>query len=314
MSRLAAMKEFAFMKALHDNGFPVPQPIDFNRHCVVMELLDAHPLYQIHEVVNVENLYNDLMELIVRFARYGLIHCDFNEFNLLLTSDDTPMVIDFPQMVSTSHPNAEMYFSRDVGCIRNFFKKRFHYESDLYPLFNEHAQREFDLDVHVEASGFTKQDQKDLEQAIIDNDFTGLEPNEDDQYDENSNPELLELFDSLVTETQSEEENDPSKTEVCSSETDIEENDKSPDDLFPNTNHHHRPFRDPIMNSSEMLVSSSSSSCIKSGFSTAEIRERIKKSQYKSLRSSSKVSSKPKSFSKSNRDQLSTMNRLKPDL
>lgn len=44
MSRLAAMKEFAFMKVLYENGFPVPEPIDASRHCVVMELIDAFPL------------------------------------------------------------------------------------------------------------------------------------------------------------------------------------------------------------------------------------------------------------------------------
>lgn len=32
LSRLSALKEFAFMKALGDHGFPVPQAIDNNRH------------------------------------------------------------------------------------------------------------------------------------------------------------------------------------------------------------------------------------------------------------------------------------------
>jgi len=49
------------------------------------------------------------MDIIVRFAKYGLIHGDFNEFNILITDDDEPVIIDFPQMISTSHPNAEMY-------------------------------------------------------------------------------------------------------------------------------------------------------------------------------------------------------------
>jgi RIO kinase 2 len=31
LSRLAALKEFAFMKALGDHGFPVPEAIDNNR-------------------------------------------------------------------------------------------------------------------------------------------------------------------------------------------------------------------------------------------------------------------------------------------
>ena len=32
------------VQALHDNGFPVPRPVDVNRHCVVMELINGHPL------------------------------------------------------------------------------------------------------------------------------------------------------------------------------------------------------------------------------------------------------------------------------
>ena len=44
LSRLAAMKEFAYIKALNERGFPTPTPVDFNRHCVVMQLMDGHPL------------------------------------------------------------------------------------------------------------------------------------------------------------------------------------------------------------------------------------------------------------------------------
>jgi RIO kinase 2 len=47
------------------------------------------------------------MDLIVRFAHAGLIHGDFNEFNILIQESGHPVVIDFPQMVSTSHENAE---------------------------------------------------------------------------------------------------------------------------------------------------------------------------------------------------------------
>lgn len=45
LSRISATREFAYMKALLDHGFPVPKPIDFNRHCVVMELIEGRPLY-----------------------------------------------------------------------------------------------------------------------------------------------------------------------------------------------------------------------------------------------------------------------------
>ena len=45
-----------------------------------------------------------MMNMVVDLARHGLIHGDFNEFNLIL--DETGP--SFPQMVSTSHENAEL--------------------------------------------------------------------------------------------------------------------------------------------------------------------------------------------------------------
>lgn len=60
------------------------------------------------EVSNVEALYDELMNLILRFADSGVIHGDFNEFNIMLSEDERPIIIDFPQMMSTAHQNAEM--------------------------------------------------------------------------------------------------------------------------------------------------------------------------------------------------------------
>ncbi|XP_030423790.1 serine/threonine-protein kinase RIO2 [Gopherus evgoodei] len=162
LSRLAAMKEFAYMKALHDRKFPVPKPFDYNRHAVVMELISGYPLCQVHQIEDPASVYSELMELIVKLANHGLIHGDFNEFNLLLDSKDQVTMIDFPQMVSTSHPNAEWYFDRDVKCIRDFFKKRFSYESELFPIFQD-IRRECSLDIEIAASGYTKEMQEDDE-------------------------------------------------------------------------------------------------------------------------------------------------------
>ncbi|CAO3683567.1 unnamed protein product [Rhizopus stolonifer] len=187
MSRLAAMKEFAFMKVLYENGFPVPEPIDASRHCVVMGLIDAFPLRQIDHVGNPGKLYSELMALIVKLAQYGLIHGDFNEFNILIKSDGSPILIDFPQMVSTSHINAEYYFNRDVECIRTFFRRRLGYESALYPRFTHDVNREFSLDVQVAASGFSKKMQKELE--TYQEDLKDMSSEEEDSESEEENDE-----------------------------------------------------------------------------------------------------------------------------
>lgn len=187
LSRLAAEKEFAFMKALRDEGFLVPEPISQSRHTILMDLIDAFPLRQISQVPDPAALYAELIAVILRLAKHGLIHGDFNEFNILLkeeraegTTDSdgdakvtvTPIIIDFPQMVSMDHVNAEMYFDRDVACIKRFFERRFHFVATEPGPFYKDAKKTVGkdgatrLDATVAASGFTKKMLKDLEAAI----------------------------------------------------------------------------------------------------------------------------------------------------
>lgn len=59
-------------------------PVDMNRNAIVMELMDATPLNRVQEIDRPDKVYNTLMELIVRLANHGLVHCDFNEFNLMI--------------------------------------------------------------------------------------------------------------------------------------------------------------------------------------------------------------------------------------
>ncbi|TQN67286.1 Serine/threonine-protein kinase rio2 [Colletotrichum shisoi] len=187
LSRLAAMKEFAFMKALKEEGFPVPEPIAQNRHTIVMSFIDSFPLRQISSIPDPATLYAELIDLILRLAKHGLIHGDFNEFNILIKEETSttktdegeeetitliPIVIDFPQMVSMDHQNAEMYFDRDVNCIKRFFEKRFHFTGTTPGPFYKDAKKLVGkggakrIDATLEASGFTKKMAKDLEKAI----------------------------------------------------------------------------------------------------------------------------------------------------
>ena len=67
------------------------------------------------------------MSLMLKFANHGVIHGDFNEFNIMITDKGDPIVIDFPQMVSTQHVHAKEFFDRDVKCLQDFvsFRKLF---------------------------------------------------------------------------------------------------------------------------------------------------------------------------------------------
>eukprot|EP00898_Chlorokybus_atmophyticus_P001428 jgi/Chlat1/2286/Chrsp17S02792 len=213
LSRLAAAREAAFMRALKQHGFPVPEAVDANRHCVLMTLVPGYPLVQasahictqicfallcaslvvVKQVANPAEVYEQLMGWIVRLAQHGLIHCDFNEFNVMVDDEERLTLIDFPQMVSTSHRNARMYFDRDVACVAKFFRKRFGYPSPVdeeeeedsdvelagLPSFDDilayRSSADFHeddiataLDVELEASGFTKEQRQALESYSAD--------------------------------------------------------------------------------------------------------------------------------------------------
>lgn len=63
--------------------------------------------------------------------------------------------IDFPQMISTSHPDAEFYFERDQTCIHTIFNRKYQYTSGRkYKLTEIEIIRNIDID--VKASGYDK--------------------------------------------------------------------------------------------------------------------------------------------------------------
>ena len=201
LSRLSAIKEFAFMKALHGVGYPTPTPVAHSRHVVAMSLVRGVPLYQIMTSQispdQAQSIFLQATQMATRLVEHGLVHCDLNEFNLLVDmsgiqsslvkqegddvyvrhsgmavapsrgalsgigpwdkqytvtggeapignqntgehddEDDVPQpievlengepkpivtLIDFPQMVSTQHPNAKELYERDLECLRKFF-------------------------------------------------------------------------------------------------------------------------------------------------------------------------------------------------
>lgn len=212
LSRTSALKEYAFMKALYDVGYPTPKPLGQSRHIVAMGLVRGVPLYQLHSnrvsAEQAQSIFEQSAVLAGRLAQHGLVHCDLNEFNLMVdlsgiqgkiasagggggAGDDAltldgeertdweddatehyvrhsgmpvehkgalsshgplqkhsidgtgevvtekppepthyldngepkPIVtlIDFPQMISTRHPNARELYERDVVCLKRFF-------------------------------------------------------------------------------------------------------------------------------------------------------------------------------------------------
>jgi RIO kinase 2 len=201
LSRLSAQREFTFMKALYAKGYPIPEPLGWSRHCIAMQRIYGRPLCNISDLLNPQKTYERLMELIVQLAEIGLVHGDFNEFNLMVDDEDNVTVIDFPQMISTKHPNAEEQFCHDVNCVQLYFKKKFKLEFedeiDSRALFQS-IERKEDLDVQLRASGWQGNDESDDDEDLaeeIDQEEDESESNsssedDDDDQEENENSSL----------------------------------------------------------------------------------------------------------------------------
>ena len=183
MSRLAAIKEYAFMQALYAHEFPTPRPIAQNRHVVAMSRVSGFPMAQLKagavpsEIA--ERIFAYCMAMLRRLAEHGLIHCDFNEFNLMLGEDgENITLIDFPQMISTNHHNAGELFSRDVNCLIKFFAMKMRYipppELTL-KLEDIEVSPDIHLDEEVRASGFSNQEDDELMQYIFESAVTQYE-------------------------------------------------------------------------------------------------------------------------------------------
>lgn len=203
LSRKSALKEFAFMKALYNVDYPTPEPIAHSRHVVAMSLVRGVPLYQVSSrqlsSEQAASIFHQASDLALRLAKHGLVHCDLNEFNLLVdlsgiqhqamsqehdpyvrhsgmsvTAESMPgmlsargpwepenlqqhhgapddgsnaeeppkpvelldngepkptvVLIDFPQMVSTKHPNAKELYERDTACLYKFFSHKLQFQ------------------------------------------------------------------------------------------------------------------------------------------------------------------------------------------
>ena len=158
LSRLSSQNEYKNMKGLYSHGFSVPRPYGYNRHAIIMEYIQSYPLNKIEEIKDKEAVYHKMMDFILKLAENGLIHGDFNEFNILLNINkpDEIVVIDFPQMISTHHSEALNYFKRDVQGAKNYFIKKFNITFDDDLKLENIKQINF-LDQELKAYGYIKE-------------------------------------------------------------------------------------------------------------------------------------------------------------
>ena len=130
-SRLAAEKEFEFLKTAENAGVSVPRPIAHNRHVVVMDFIEGMDLIDINELEDTEGLLDEIIENIRLTYNAGLIHGDLSSFNIVLQMDGKPLFIDWPQAEPIDHPNSETLIRRDVENVLTHFQRKYFITRDI---------------------------------------------------------------------------------------------------------------------------------------------------------------------------------------
>ncbi len=127
-SRLAAKREYDALKTLYPQ-VSVPEPIDYNRHAIVMSV--AKGMQLAHTGIDEPDWYLDgILEQIKKAYRLGIIHGDLSEFNIFVSPEGCE-IIDWPQYVATTHANAEELLQRDVGNVLSFFNRKYRSKRDI---------------------------------------------------------------------------------------------------------------------------------------------------------------------------------------
>ena len=131
-ARKAAEHEYEMLRLLSP-VVSVPEPIDQNRHAIVMERMDGIELARacVKDSVSFELFFQILQEIAFVYQE-GIVHGDISEYNIFL-EDQRPRLFDWPQAVFSDHPNADEILMRDISNLHSYFARKYpgHIPQDL---------------------------------------------------------------------------------------------------------------------------------------------------------------------------------------
>ncbi|MEM2105807.1 MAG: serine/threonine-protein kinase RIO2 [Candidatus Bathyarchaeia archaeon] len=125
-SRLAAEKEFQALTLTFSHKVAVPEPVSQNRHAIAMGMIEGAELAEWKELSEPEKILKRILRNIRKaYLQAGVIHADLSEYNIILKPNMQILIIDWPQYVTSKHPNAQQLLTRDVKNVLQYFKRKF---------------------------------------------------------------------------------------------------------------------------------------------------------------------------------------------
>jgi len=136
-STIAAKKEYKALKLLQPHKIAAPKPIRQNRHTLIMTLINGASLNLYPEIPRPQKVLKEILNNIKKaYQKAGIIHADLSPYNILIQPNLHVLIIDWPQYVPTSHPNAQQLLKRDLDNVLKFFKQKEKIEITLKQALN----------------------------------------------------------------------------------------------------------------------------------------------------------------------------------
>jgi RIO kinase 2 len=127
----AARHEFGALRKLRTFTENVPEPIDQDRHTVLLQELPGVRLAVRPELEDPRAVLSTVLQTERdAYVKGGMINGDLSEYNIL-TDGVKAWLIDWPQWVGPDHPNAAELLKRDTSAVLRFFKRTYDVEADL---------------------------------------------------------------------------------------------------------------------------------------------------------------------------------------
>jgi RIO kinase 2 len=124
-SQIAAKKEYQALKILYPKGVAVPEPFKQNRHVLVMGMIEGAELFHYPELSNPQAVLKEtLFNIRKAYQEAGIIHGDLSPYNIILQPNQHILIIDWPQYVTTRHPNAQELLKRDIRNVLIYFQRK----------------------------------------------------------------------------------------------------------------------------------------------------------------------------------------------
>ncbi len=139
ISRLVAQREHEALQLLSPFA-RVPRPLGWNRHAIVMEFINGVELADLREGDlsrgEAEEILGKVLDEYLKIVKFGIVHSDMSEFNIVLTEDQSILIIDWPQYLPTAYPESLEYLKRDLTVLLNSFRRRWKVEKDFNEVWN----------------------------------------------------------------------------------------------------------------------------------------------------------------------------------